>query len=148
MTAAEAADTIRLSLGLLGSLHASGERGTASTDKASVDGRAALAVLVAAAERADDSLSALVYIEQRYGRLDGVGWDRVLPALAADGEDKLSDDLATLRAAWNAHFATCPTATPDFTPPTWEQIQSWIDAPSNTASGGSALAADDEGGAR
>lgn len=27
----------------------------------------------------DDAISALVYIGQRYGRLDGVDWDRVLP---------------------------------------------------------------------
>jgi len=27
----------------------------------------------------DDARSALRYIAQRYGRLDGVGWDRVLP---------------------------------------------------------------------
>ena len=34
---------------------------------------------------ADDSVSGLRYIEQRYGRLDGVGWDRVY-ALAAEEE--------------------------------------------------------------
>lgn len=32
-----------------------------------------------------DALSGLRYIEQRYGRLDGVGWDRVLTARRTDG---------------------------------------------------------------
>ena len=32
---------------------------------------------------AEDAVSGLRYVEHRYGRLDGIGWDRVFDALAA-----------------------------------------------------------------
>jgi 2-keto-3-deoxy-L-rhamnonate aldolase RhmA len=41
--------------------------------------------------------------------------------------------LESLRAAWNAHMATCPQHAKL---PSFEEIKAWMDAPSNTASGG------------
>jgi hypothetical protein len=42
-----------------------------------------------------------------------------------------ADALTQLRDAWNAHMAACPGRT-DL--PTMEQIHTWQNAPSNTAS--------------
>ena len=48
--------------------------------------------------------------------------------------DFLVNALDGLRSAWNAHFETCPTPTPDLPAPSWEDLQAWRDAPSGTAS--------------
>lgn len=61
---------------------------------------------------------------------------------AAEAEvARLREALSMLRDAWNAHMATCPhhNALPDFMRPTPADVQSWIDAPSNTASARAAL---------
>ena len=47
---------------------------------------------------------------------------------------RLADDLRQLRDAWNAHFETCPSPELKIEPPTWDELRSWADAPSGTAS--------------
>lgn len=44
--------------------------------------------------------------------------------------------LAIIRSTWNAHMATCPkhAALPDLPAPSWDDLESWRDAPSGTAS--------------
>lgn len=47
--------------------------------------------------------------------------------------DWLSDALEQLRSAWNAHFDSCPAPVLNVPAPTWEQLQAWANAPSDTA---------------
>lgn len=54
--------------------------------------------------------------------------DIVVPELQHAGEA-----LASLRAAWNEHMATCPQHAKV---PSFEEIDAWRNAPSNTASAG------------
>ena len=54
---------------------------------------------------------------------------------AADhAADWLIEALRQLRDAWNAHFETCPTSELKIEVPTWNELRSWADAPSGTAS--------------
>lgn len=53
---------------------------------------------------------------------------------ADEAVDFLMSALDTLRSAWNAHFETCPTPTPDLPAPSWDDLNRWRDAPSGTAS--------------
>lgn len=62
-------------------------------------------------------------------------------AKSLDRFEQATAALTQLRDAWNAHMATCPPpgrsesyALPS---PTLEEIESWKNAPSDTASGGS-----------
>lgn len=48
--------------------------------------------------------------------------------------DRLSDALEQLRSAWNAHFDSCPAPMLNIPAPTLEQVQAWLNAPSDTAS--------------
>jgi hypothetical protein len=77
-----------------------------------------------------------VYMEQRGMREEADM--RLVEAEAVNA--RLREDLATTRAAWDSHMATCP---PPHDLPTPEDIDRWRNAPSNTASG-AALAAGDK----
>lgn len=48
--------------------------------------------------------------------------------------DWFMEALAQLRSAWNAHFRDCDAVALDISPPTVEQINAWLNAPSDTAS--------------
>ncbi len=54
--------------------------------------------------------------------------------------DEAREALAMLRSAWNAHMSTCAGHGPTVS---WEQMEDWRNAPSNTAS---AAASVPEGG--
>lgn len=48
--------------------------------------------------------------------------------------DWLSEALEQLRSAWNYHFNICPDPVANIPAPTLEQVQVWLNAPSDTAS--------------
>lgn len=54
---------------------------------------------------------------------------------AREALDELLEDLATLRAAWNAHMETCPpVGRPEIAQASWDDLERWRNAPSGTAS--------------
>lgn len=68
----------------------------------------------------------------------GVRWPHETAEITARADaaaDWLVHSLRQLRDAWNAHFAACPSPAPDVPAPTWEQLNEWANAPSDTASG-------------
>lgn len=83
----------------------------------------------AAAERLEDALSGLRYIEQRYGRLDGVGWDRVL-AVSSPVHHR-ERRLDAIRAEWVkdgvlCHFCGGPAFAWLTDDETWAQTESLL----------------------
>lgn len=48
--------------------------------------------------------------------------------------DEARQSLRTLRDAWNGHFAVCTHPMPTLPAPSFEEIASWMNAPSDTAS--------------
>ena len=67
----------------------------------------------------------------------GADWPSETARITSEADaavDWYMEALAQLRSAWNAHFEKCPEPLLPISPPTVEQVNAWLNAPSDTAS--------------
>jgi hypothetical protein len=67
----------------------------------------------------------------------GESWPSETARITAEADaavDWFMEALAQIRSAWNHRFRDCPAPLLPISPPTVEEINSWLNSPSDTAS--------------